>query len=256
MLLRLSLPKGRETFLEYMMVWKSLSLRIFSVWLAFAPIFGFAQIRGRANAMAGIDGAGNAQTIEAALHLMADQAAIIFVGTVATVERNSNTGGFVEIHFTVDQPIRGCSVGDYILREWAGLWTANDSRYRVGQRLLLFLHAPGPSGLSSPVGGLDGAIPVRAAGGAISRSSTTTSAAEPVADLRWLGAKLVRTVTYRSAGTSGAIAPRAMATRADLPTANTASTLPGDSSTPDQQSAVTTVVSMIRSWEVATDATR
>ena len=256
MLLRPLPPKGRETYLEYMMVWKSFSLRIFSVWLAFAPIFGFAQIRGRANAMAGVDAAGSAQTVEAALHLMADQAAIIFVGTVAAVERNANTGGFVEIHFTVDQPIRGCSAGDYTLREWAGLWTANDSRYRAGQRLLLFLHAPGASGLSSPVGGLDGAIPVRAGGSAVKRTSTTTATAEPVADLRWLGAKLARTITYRSASTGSPVGSRAMAAGAELSSANTTSASRSDSSTPDQESAVTTVVSMIRSWEVAADATR
>ncbi len=238
------------------MSWKGVCLRILWLWTVFAPVCGWTQVRGRANAVAGVDAAGNPQTVEAALHLMSDQAAIIFIGTVAEIDRDTTAGTVVEIHFTVEQAIRGCSSGAYTLREWAGLWTANDSRYRVGQRLLLLLHAPGVSGLSSPVGGLDGAIPLRASGTGITASDRTTASAEPVADLRWVGAKLARTVVYRaSRPTKNATpaAPRSMATAsAAMETDATTS----DSSKPAQEAAVTTVVSMIRSWEVANNATR
>ena len=69
------------------MGWKGIFLRAFWIWSALAPICGLAQIRGRANSMPGVDSAGNPQTVTAALHLMADHAAIIFVGTVMEVDR-------------------------------------------------------------------------------------------------------------------------------------------------------------------------
>src|ERR1700721_169838 len=47
---------------------------------------------------------------------------------------------------------RGVSAGEpFVLREWAGLWAGGVERYRVGQRLLMLLHAPDAMGLSSPV---------------------------------------------------------------------------------------------------------
>ena len=80
--------------------------------------------------------------------------------------------GVVEVEFRVDQAVRGCAAGGpYMLREWAGLWAAGNQRYRVGQRLLMMLHAPGAAGMSSPVGGMDGAIPIRRVGSAV-RSET------------------------------------------------------------------------------------
>ena len=47
----------------------------------------------------------------------------------------AGASGVVEVEFRVDQAVRGCAAGGtYVLREWAGLWAANDARYRVGQR--------------------------------------------------------------------------------------------------------------------------
>ncbi len=96
------------------------------------------------------------QTVEEALHRMSDRAAVAFVGRVTAVRR---VRGVVEVEFQVEQAVRDCGVGTYVLREWAGLWTGDDARYRVGQRRLMLLHAPGAGGMSSPVDGLDGALP-------------------------------------------------------------------------------------------------
>lgn len=104
------------------------------------------------------------QDVETALHQMSDKADVIFVGHVTAVKRQDGEGiasGVVEVDFQVDQAVRGCTAGTpYALREWAGLWEADDQRYRVGQRLLMLLHAPGAAGMSSPVDGMDGAIPI------------------------------------------------------------------------------------------------
>src|SRR5271168_2748217 len=131
------------------------------------------------------------QTALDILHQLSDEADVIFAGQVMSIRPND---GVVEVEFRVDQAIRGCSVGTpYILREWAGLWTAGNQRYRVGQRLLMLLHAPSAAGMSSPVGGLDGAIPIRQG------SATTESvgaAQPPYVDLRWLEARVPRAVVY------------------------------------------------------------
>jgi hypothetical protein len=114
---------------------------------------------------------------EAALHDMARLAGVIFTGEVVAVRRHDasdSSTGVVEIEFAVDDAVRGVRGGSYTLREWAGLWNAGDEPFRAGQRYLMLLHAPGASGLSSPVDGVDGAIPIR--GG-------------DTVDLRWIAAR-------------------------------------------------------------------
>ena len=134
-------------------------------------------------------------TVEAVLHSMVGRAGVMFLGTVEKVQRNSATDdgatGVVEVVFSVDQGLRGASTGSrYVLREWGGLWQGNDDRYRVGQRLLMLLHAPHAGGLSSPVGGMDGAIPIRPG---------ADSAAESLVDLRWVATRVSRApVQYRA----------------------------------------------------------
>ncbi len=117
---------------------------------------------------------------------MASRASVMFVGTVTSVRwmggGQDAAAGVVAVDFLVEEGIVGPPAGTrYGLREWAGLWR-DAPRYRVGQRRLMLLHAPGPGGLSSPVDGLDGAIPV-------------TGGAELRADLRWVQAKQLRAVT-------------------------------------------------------------
>ncbi len=74
-------------------------------------------------------------------------------GRVVSVTRN-DASGFVEVRFGIDEAILGCAgAAEYRVREWAGLWMGHAPRYRVGARLLMLLYAPGPSGMSAPVGG-------------------------------------------------------------------------------------------------------
>ena len=223
-----------------------------------------AQVQGRPGAYAGLDGNGGALTVEAALRSMSEQAAVIFVGTVISVERVGGDGfsaqGVVEIRFAVEQALRGCAGGSYTLREWGGLWAATDQRYRTGARLLMLLHAPGATGLSSPVGGLDGAIPVRASHGRVSEADAGETSSAPVVDLRWLAARLVRSTGYGqpAAAASGVASPRALATRLAEPGIKASAATPvavaeqtaalRSVSTPAAQASVTTVVGLMSGW--------
>ena len=152
------------------------------------------------------------QSTQDALHAMSQQAAVIFAGQVTGVRRNdgvTGTIGVVEIDFAVEDAIRGVIGGTYTLREWAGLWPTGEAPFSIGQHYLMLLNAPGPSGLSSPVGGMDGAIPVRGSSppprsqATPSLTSQTVAGSTPsdgrVVDLRWIGTMLVRPVAYRSA---------------------------------------------------------
>lgn len=182
-------------------------LLLLRVW-AVATVLGGVRLQGQD---------GGALTVEDALHRMSDRAAVVFVGQVVAVRR---VAGVVEVEFQVDQAVRGCAGGSYVLREWAGLWAANDARYRVGQRRLMLLHAPGAGGMSSPVDGTDGAMPVYGAG---------TGADGELVDLRWLGTKLQRPVVYAAPG---------------MATADTA----GQKSIPVQAAGVNVVVGLLRGW--------
>jgi len=149
------------------------------------------------------------QTLEDALHQMSDLAGIIFVGEVAAIrhrEGDQGASGVVEVDFRIEQAVRGCSSGgSFTLREWAGLWQGGDERYHVGQRLLMMLHSPGPTGITSPVAGLDGAIPLHAQSSIpIVDSSTSISAddslpASLLVDLRWVGTHVLRTASPSTA---------------------------------------------------------
>src|SRR6185437_232384 len=128
------------------------NLRIFQGWLVLltaALLLGSARAQTPSSSMP--------QSVEDVLHQMSDKADIVFVGQVAAIRPHEDDGtgaGSVEIDFNIDQAIRGCVGGAYVLREWAGLWSGNAHRYHVGQRLLMMLHEPGVGGLSSPVGGM------------------------------------------------------------------------------------------------------
>jgi hypothetical protein len=132
---------------------------------------------------------GHTQTIPAvpdstadALRAMSQMATVIFSGQVVAIRRLESV---VEIDFAIEDAVRGTRGGVYTLREWAGLWAAGNEPLRVGQRYLMLLHAPGAAGLSSPVGGTDGAIPI-----------SMTLAGGGVVDLRWIVARTERNVSY------------------------------------------------------------
>jgi hypothetical protein len=210
------------------------------------------------------------QTVVDVLHQLSNEAEVIFAGEVMAIRR-PNTG-VVEVEFRVDQAIRGCTAGTpYVLREWAGLWEGDTPRYRVGQRLLMLLHAPSAAGMSSPVGGLDGAIPIRQGDAASSAADAMTPRQPPFVDLRWLGARLPRAVSYSNG-------PTHMAKQGELPApvvsqalagslgvagssrgAGTGTVMMGNasssgSSVPAQQASVDAVMGMLTTWQKAQHA--
>ena len=207
------------------------------------------------------------QTTNDALHAMSQLAGVIFTGQVVAVRRLDGVNGatgVVEIAFAVEDAVRGVSGSAYTLREWAGLWPAGEEPFRVGQQFLILLHAPGASGLSSPVGGMDGAIPIRggvqaqAAASAETVSSGTASAATSaltdgrVVDLRWVATRVVRPLSYKTipAAHSAALT---LSAGADATTADPANAVQTSTA---QGVAYATVLGMLRSWEKADRATR
>lgn len=206
------------------------------------------------------------QTVVEILHDLSDKADVIFAGQVLAI-RHPN-GGVVEVEFRVDQAIRGCTAGTpYILREWAGLWAGDSQRYRVGQRLLMLLHAPSAAGISSPVGGLDGAIPIRQGGVATSSTDVGTPSQPPYVDLRWLAARLTHAVSYRSEPMRAAKPVDSQPPFFGQPAANgiVSSSIRGlvtikpmldngsgsEASVPAQQASVNAVIDMLSSWQKA-----
>jgi hypothetical protein len=81
---------------------------------------------------------------------------LIFSGTVKRVAGRPASGSAVEtveVTFHVDNAIRGTTAGeDLTISQWIGLWTSGQ-RYRVGERVLLFLYPPSKLGLTSSVAG-------------------------------------------------------------------------------------------------------
>ena len=148
---------------------------------------------------------GVSRTADALIEQMSVAAGVIFAGQVTAVRRPTGFAGsgqdaaegIVEIDLRVDQSLRGPRAGAiYTLREWSGLWAGCSARYKIGQRLLLFLYPPDAHGLSAPVHGPEGAIPLRGSGVAPGSDDATTSAAEWLVDLRWLRAQALRKRSY------------------------------------------------------------
>jgi hypothetical protein len=216
---------------------------------------------------------------------MSDKAAVIFVGQVIAVRQQSGDGiasGFVEIQFRVDQAIRGCTTGtSYTLHEWSGLWSGGAQRYRVGQTLLMFLHAPGASGLSSPISGLDGAITIHGTNSPLLATGSSTGFSVQqgsVADLRWIGAKLLRPTSYRAqsvhfnhraarpmpfvvsqlavhAATSKVLNANILSANIPIEPAILAGQT-NSTSVFTQQSPIQPIIEMLQSWQKAPDAAR
>jgi hypothetical protein len=95
-------------------------------------------------------------------------AGIIFSGRVTSVSRTPLPTGesppSTAVTFQVDQAVRGVLPGQNLtIHEWAGLWDRGE-RYRVGERVMLFLYSPSKLGLTSPVAGATGRFAVDAQG--------------------------------------------------------------------------------------------
>jgi hypothetical protein len=91
------------------------------------------------------------------LPAMAQAAGMIFSGTVSKIQRRPATRAqaleTVAITFHVENAIRGATPGqDLTVSQWIGLWSGGQ-RYRIGERVLLFLYPPSKLGLTSLVAG-------------------------------------------------------------------------------------------------------
>jgi len=88
---------------------------------------------------------------------IARAAGTIFSGTVTAIARRPATRSqaveTVAITFHVERALRGTTPGDNLtISQWIGLWSTGQ-RYRVGERVLLFLYPPSKLGLTSSVAG-------------------------------------------------------------------------------------------------------
>lgn len=91
---------------------------------------------------------------------IARAAGTIFSGKVTAIVRHPATLGqsveTVAITFRVERSLRGATPGDILtISQWIGLWSSGQ-RYRIGERVLLFLYPPSKLGLTSCVGGTMG----------------------------------------------------------------------------------------------------
>jgi hypothetical protein len=240
---------------------------------------------------------GSAQTLPStpadALHAMAELAGVIFTGQVVAVRGAGAKGspGVVEIDFAVEDAVRGVSGGIYTVREWAGLWPGGDAPFHVGQSYLMLLHAPGRGGLSSPVWGMDGAIPIRGeapavgpdaggqdAAGTVQNDRITVNPmhtqvgaanaiAPPVAasandgdarvvDLSWVGTRIMRPVTYAPPTRTGLARPlTASQTSARMTNTSTADGAASDAGA-NGTANYATVLGMLHGWETSDHGAR
>ncbi|MGA8865401.1 MAG: hypothetical protein WB510_00440 [Candidatus Sulfotelmatobacter sp.] len=88
---------------------------------------------------------------------MVRAAGFIFSGRVLSIAREPAFGGAspetIALTFHIDRALRGTTTGkDLTIHEWAGAWSAGQ-RYRIGERVLLFLYPPSKLGLTSCVAG-------------------------------------------------------------------------------------------------------
>jgi hypothetical protein len=91
------------------------------------------------------------------LSRLVSAAGIIFSGTVIRIEpssrANSQTVSTVAITFHVENALRGSTSGrELTIYEWAGVWSSGQ-RYRVGERVFVFLYPRSKLGLTSSVAG-------------------------------------------------------------------------------------------------------
>ncbi|MFZ0138848.1 MAG: hypothetical protein WAK89_17420 [Candidatus Sulfotelmatobacter sp.] len=101
--------------------------------------------------------AGNSDFQKLVFRQLVRSAGIIFSGRVTFIGHAESpfhpNPASTTVTFQVEHAIRGTSPGvNLTIHEWAGLWTSGE-RYRVGQRVLLFLYGPSKLGLTSPVAG-------------------------------------------------------------------------------------------------------
>jgi hypothetical protein len=107
-------------------------------------------------------------------------AGMIFSGRVISIGRAASRRDTASttVTFQIEHAIRGTSPGQNLtIHEWAGLWTSGE-RYRVGERVLLFLYAPSKLGLTSPVAGAMGRFALDSQGKVVMSAQHVVALAE------------------------------------------------------------------------------
>jgi len=101
---------------------------------------------------------------------LAHSAGTIFSGTVTAIKRVPKAQAHraaletVAITFQVENAIRGATTGESLtISQWMGLWSGGQ-RYRIGDRVLLFLYPASKLGLTSCVAYPVGRFPVDSSG--------------------------------------------------------------------------------------------
>jgi hypothetical protein len=100
---------------------------------------------------------GSASSTQDLLTQMVKRSSVIFAGGVYAVQSPQDKPGVSDIYLRVDQSVRGVDTGKgFVLR----LPQAEGQSFHQGDHFFLLLGAPDASGLSQPVGGLLGILPV------------------------------------------------------------------------------------------------
>ncbi len=102
------------------------------------------------------------------LRPLTNKSGYIFAGTVTAIHaspaHDAKDVATIAITFHVDHAVRGVRTGQSLtIREWMGVWE-NGQRYRVGEKVFLFLYQPSKLGLTSIVGGPQGRMSIHRGG--------------------------------------------------------------------------------------------
>ena len=115
------------------------------------------------------------------LRQIAVRAGVIFTGKVMALEHEKprkDEVGTMRITFRVERGLRGVHDGSLLtIREWEGLWSSGE-RYRVGERVALFLYPNSKLGLTSPVGGPQGCFAINASNEVVLAGNQAGSSAD------------------------------------------------------------------------------
>jgi hypothetical protein len=134
--------------------------------IAFAVSAAFCQLGAAATAAS--DQAAAERVLGPHWQQLSRRAGLIFTGTVLSSQmqsaRTDRPVSSVALRFRVDHAIAGVTSGQTLtIHEWVGARSLHPPM-RSGDRLLLFLYPSSRLGLTSPVGGPQGQIPLDATG--------------------------------------------------------------------------------------------
>jgi hypothetical protein len=148
-------------------------------------------------------------TTTALLQRMASQSGRIFLGHVVAIRLLGEPANrsfpdwpdgsrMVEITLQVEDCVRGCGAGQSIvMHEWASLWRGQPHRYSVGQRAVWMIYPENVAGMSSPVNGMMGVLPVKTT---VAANGKNDMSVEQNVDLRWVKSAVLRSSAQAAVG--------------------------------------------------------